>query len=346
MVQTKFALQTFIATVAKCVFAAALLSSLNCFGQASALQEAGSVSVEEVRSMLDAIDPYRPDGDATGTISIFGSTSMDALAHSWAKGFMQFHRNVKVEISAAGSEAAFERLLKTPTGVAMLSRPVTDAELEALKKKGLKNPVAFVAAREALGVFVNRNNPVETISGEQLRTIFATDVDSKALTWSLLGASGKQATQPINIIARTPQSGTQKFLKDFVFRSLDLREAVAEFESNAAVVSEIAKNPDSIGICGLKCGASSAKALQLSVGASVVHSDDHAVLSGQYPLTRPLSLVIDIGQVGPAAKASQEYVRYALCQAGQSQTVLAGFYPVDLPLLRAGMQKLGTQQFR
>lgn len=346
MVRTKFTLQTFLVAMVKCTFAATFLSALNCFGQTKVAQDPASASVEQVRSMLDAIDPYRPEGDATGTIAIFGSTSMDALAHSWAGGFKQFHTNVKVEISAAGTEAAFDRLTKAPSGVAMLSRPVTDVELEELKKKGLKNPVAFVVAREALGVFVHGGNPVESISGEQLRTIFAPDASNKLLTWSFLGATGKLASEPIKIIARTPSSGTQMFLKDFVFRSLDLRQAVVEFDSNAEVVSEIGKNPDSIGICGLKCGATSAKALRLSVGASVVPSDDHAVLSGQYPLTRPLTLVVDIGQVSPAAKASQEYVRFALCQAGQTQTVLAGFYPIDLPLLRAEMQKLGAKQFR
>lgn len=346
MVRTKFAMRTLVAAAVKCVFALTLFNGLHCFGQGNVAQEPANASVEQVRSMLDAIDPYRPESDAAGTIAIFGSTSMDALAHSWAAGFKQFHPNVKVEISAAGSEAAFERLLKTPSGVAMLSRPVTDMELDELKKKGLKKPIAFVVAREALGVFVHGSNPVESISGEQLRTIFAADAENKTLNWSVLGATGTLATQPIKIIARTPSSGTQMFLKDFVFRSLHLRDAVVEFDSNAEVVSEIGKRPDAIGICGLKCGSTSAKALQLSVGASVVPSDDHAVLSGQYPLTRPLTLVVDVDQTGADAKASQEYVRFAMCQSGQSQTVLAGFYPVDLPLLRAGMQKLGTQQFR
>jgi hypothetical protein len=55
-----------------------------------------------------------------------------------------------------------------------------------------------------------------------------------------------------------------------------------------------------------------------------------------------LTLLLDMGQSDSNAKASQEFVRYALCQAGQTQAILVGFFPVDLPLLRAGLQQLET----
>ena len=45
-------------------------------------------------------------------------------------------------------------------------------------------------------------------------------------------------------------------------------------------------------------------------------------------------------------QAAQEFVHYALCRTGQTQAVIDGFYPVDLPLLRAGLQKLGASQVR
>ncbi|MEZ6137696.1 MAG: substrate-binding domain-containing protein [Pirellulaceae bacterium] len=302
--------------------------------------------VAAVEAMLETIDPYRPEAEANATIQVFGSTAMDALAHGWVNGFTQFHKGAKVEISAANSSEAFDRLAKQPTGIAMLSRPVKSEELESLKMQGLKQPVAFEVAREALGVFVHSSNPANTISGEQLRKVFTAESDHEKLTWSVLGATGAWASQPMKVISRTPTSGTQMFLQDFVFNGLKLRDGVSEHVSNADVVSAVAKDPQAIGICGLRCGATTAKPLQLTVGASVVPSDDHAILSGQYPLTRPLSLVIDLGQKSPAAMASQEYVRYALCRAGQQQSILAGYYPVDLPLLRAGLQRLGNQQFR
>ena len=46
-----------------------------------------TASVEQLTAMLQAIDPYRPTEITKETIEVFGSSSMDALAHGWATGF-------------------------------------------------------------------------------------------------------------------------------------------------------------------------------------------------------------------------------------------------------------------
>jgi len=311
-------------------------------------QEANNstTSVEQLTAMLQAIDPYRPKQATTETIQIFGSSSMDALAHGWATGFRQFHPQAKLEISAAGTEQLQAMLTAHPSGVAMISRPVTLQELNDLKQLGLKNPVAFVVAREALSVFVHKTNPLSSISGEQLRDVFTTDIHPAELRWSDLGVVGEWGTKPIHVIARTETSGTQRFLNDFVFSGAKLRAGQSMHVSNAEVLQALSRDPYAIAICGYRSAGNSVKALQLTSGASVIPCDDHAILSGQYPLTRPMSLVIDLGQTSPQAQASQELVRYALCQSGQTQAILVGLFPVDLPLLRAGLETLGSVTVR
>lgn len=309
-------------------------------------KDAEQASVEQLTAMLQMIDPYRPVNAANGKITVFGSTSMDAMAHGWAKGFKQFHPQVEVEISGGGSEATFEQLLSSPDSIGMLSRPVTDEELAELKKRGLKEPAAIVVAREALGVFVNSNNPVTTISGEQLRTVFTVGIKPTGLRWDSMGAQGQWAKQPINVISRSENSGTQRFLADFVFCSCSLREGISSHVSNAQVLQAVSDDPLAIAICGLRSTGESVKTLQLTTGANIVPSDDHAVLSGQYPLTRPLTLVLDLGQEGSTAQAAREFVQYALCNSGQTEAIMVGFYPVDLPLLRAGQQRLGAALVR
>ncbi|MFN3191136.1 MAG: PstS family phosphate ABC transporter substrate-binding protein [Aureliella sp.] len=293
--------------------------------------------------MLQSIDPYQPRVQVDGKVSVFGSTSMDAMAHGWSAGFKRFHRGAEIVVSAAGSEATFAELLKNPGGVGMLSRPVTEKELADLKKKGLKQPVAFTVAHEALGVFVHPDNPVKSISGKQLRAVFTGNGE---VTWGQLGATGEWASKPIHVISRGERSGTQKFLQDFVFAGSELRPGVSAHASNAEVIKAISGDSLAIGICGLRSNHKSVKPLQLMSGASVVPSDDHAILMGQYPLTRPLTMLLDVGQTSDDGIAAQEFVHYSLCQAGQAEAILVGFFPVDLPLLRAGLQKLGSANFR
>jgi phosphate transport system substrate-binding protein len=114
-------------------------------------------------------------------------------------------------------------------------------------------------------------------------------------------------------------------------------------ESNSAVVNKIKDEPLGIGICGLRCGSRVARPLNLKAGENIVPSDDMAVLSGRYPLVRPLSIVIDLGS---ANKNTLEFVHYMLSQSGQTETVLAGLFPIDLPLMRAELQTIDAPQQR
>jgi phosphate transport system substrate-binding protein len=320
------------AAVASCLFAPPVLSQE---------QQAGN-SIQEIRAALDAIDPYLPGGEVTAEVDVFGSTSMDTLAHGWASGFKKFHPKAEVVVSAEGSETVFKRLAANPASVGMLSRPVTDDDLAKLKQSGLKKPIAVMVAREALGVFVHESNPLNAISYQQLVDIFCDPTAKKP--WSTVGVTGPLADKPIELIGRDETSGTHKFLKDFVFAGLKTRAADQLLPSNAKVVKAIEESPLAIAICGLKCGSHAAKPLHLREKATVFQDDDHAILMGGYPLTRPLTLVIDAGQTSDQAKASQAFVRYALAQAGQMQAILSGFFPFDPPTLRAESLKLGEAE--
>ncbi len=55
-------------------------------------------------------------------------------------------------------------------------------------------------------------------------------------------------------------------------------------KSNSEVVSAIKDEPYGIGICGLRCGSTAARPLQLKSGDLIIPSDDLAILSGKYPL--------------------------------------------------------------
>lgn len=303
-------------------------------------------AVEQLTAMLQAIEPYRPQGEVSEKVQVFGSTSMDGLAHGWISGFEHFHPQAKVEVTAAGYDAATKELIANPSAIAMYARPVTEQELEDMRKAGLKRPMAFTVAREALTVFVNSSNPVASISGEQLGTVFTSDNSSSKLTWSAVGAEGEWASKPLNVIARTEESGTQLFLSQFVFRKSSMRPPTSAHPSNAEVLQAVSADPLGIAICGYRSSGRAVKPLPLALGGSIIACDDLSVLSGRYPLMRPLTLVLDLGQTDGKAKASQEFVRYALSQSGQSQAILVGFFPVDLPLLRAGLEHLSPQVAR
>ncbi|MCO6042849.1 substrate-binding domain-containing protein [Aeoliella sp. ICT_H6.2] len=298
------------------------------------------LSVEEIRSLLDSIDPYLPQGEVSSEVDIFGSTTMDSLAHGWALGFKKFHPEAQVIISAEGSETVFDRLLKNPGSIGMLSRPVTKEDLAKLKAEGLKRPVAIHVARDALGVFVHKDNPVEEVSYQQLVELFCAEDPANSVNWSTLGIEGDLASQPVQIIGRTKASGTRTFIEKFLFHSHRLRNEEKYLESNCDVIQAVAENPNAIAIVDFNCVREAVKRLHLREQSEVIEDTDRDVLMGRYPITRPMVLVLDADQTGEKAAANREFVRYALAQAGQTQAILSGFYPFAPPTLRAELEKL------
>lgn len=314
--------------------------------QPSTQTAATNQPLHDMIAMLSMIDPYRPTSDLKGTVHVYGSTAMDNLAHAWADEFKQFHPQVQVEISAAGSGDAFEQLKKNPKAIAMLSRPVKPEELEELKSDAIKQPVAFVVGREALGVFVHASNPIQSITGEQLRAVFTKQTNDADLKWKLLGVGGPLAEQPIHLVLRAENSGTQSFLRDFVFGGMDMRTADQSHGSNSDVLGALAEDPLAITICGLRANGYGVRSLPLLSRGVPIPSTDADVLNGRYPLTRNLTLVVDLGQHDPEAKAAQELVRFALCRSGQLSAIRAGFFPAELSMLRAGLSLLQRDQLR
>jgi len=312
----------------------------------AAATQPSAAPVNNIIALLNAIDPYRITQPIDGKIQVFGATSMDNMAHAWADEFRRFHPQVAVEISAAGSGDAFVKLKQNPKAVAMLSRPVKPDELEQLKSETIKHPAAFVVAREALGVYVHESNPIQSINGEQLRMVFTKQGSAAELKWKDIGVTGAIADKPVHLVSRSQNSGTQAFLRDFVFGGLEMRESKTDHLSNSDVLGALATDPLGITICGLRVNAFDVKSLPLVHQGVSIPSDDAAVLSGQYPLTRHLTLVIDLEQTDKEAKASQEFVHFALCRTGQLSAIRAGFYPAELPVLRAGLGLIQKDHLR
>ncbi len=304
----------------------------------------GNMSSEEILALLDSIDPYLPNENVSGEIDIFGSTSMDVLAHGWATEFKKFHSDSTVVISAEGSETVIDRMTKNQSSIGMLSRPVSNEDLAKLKTAGLKHPVAIQVAREPLGVFVNKSNPLEVINYEQLVSLFCAEDPAAQVNWTAVGIGGELAEKPIHIIGRDDQSGTRHFIETYLFHLNKMRPAKSELSSNAEVIQAVAKDTQAIAISDYKFNNKSVRRLKLREKSVVIEGNEHEILLGHYPITRPLTLVFDLEAKGNQAKANREFVRYTLSQSGQANTILAGFFPFDPPTLRGELSKLEIQK--
>ena len=299
------------------------------------------LTIEEIRSLLNAIDPYLPKVDVATEIDIFGSTGMDALAHNWAHGFRKYHQSAEVKIAASGSESVFEYFEKHPSSIGMLSRPIDEADIQRLKELGMKRPVALLVARGALGVFVNEANPLEAISYSQLSALFCAENPNDTTNWKTAGLEGDWANQPVHVIGRDEESGTRRFVDKYLFHQLKLRNQTKVVAKNGDIARAVGEDPLAIGIADFKFHPQGTRRLKLRTETGLVSGNDHEVLLGHYPMTRPMCLVLDAGDESKQGKANIEFVRFVLAREGQTGSILVGLYPYDPPTLRAQLAKLG-----
>jgi phosphate transport system substrate-binding protein len=160
---------------------------------------------------------YKMVGGVAGQLKSIGSDTLGNAMELWAKGFGERYPNVKIAIEDKGSATAPPALLSGTSQLGPMSRPMTSAESEAFEKKyGYK--VSFVAvAVDALAVYVNKDNPINCLTVEQVDRIFSstrkgsggTSID----TWGDAGLIGEWATKPISIYGRNDIFGNARVLQ-------------------------------------------------------------------------------------------------------------------------------------
>jgi len=121
------------------------------------------------------------------TIQVNGSDTMVNLAGVWAEAYSKKYPHVKVEIAGGGSGVGISALIDGKISIANASRQMTPKEIALATEKTGKTPVEFVVGKDGLGVYVHKDNPIDSISIEELKEIFG---EGGSITkWSQLSAS-------------------------------------------------------------------------------------------------------------------------------------------------------------
>src|SRR5262249_25648058 len=115
-----------------------------------------------------------------------------------------------IEIHAHGSATAFTDLLENKSDIGLSSRRIKPEETKTLSALGdMSSPACeHILALDGIAVIVNRDNPVQSLSREQVAKIFSGEITS----WTqVLINRGK-----IKVYARDDKSGTFDSFKSLV----------------------------------------------------------------------------------------------------------------------------------
>ena len=265
----------------------------------------------------EKIDPNEPQG----FVQTKGSDTMVNAVQMVAEEFMKEYPHVFVAVTGGGSGVGIASLINKTCGVATASREMKPKEIEMALKRDV-NPKEFVVAYDGVAVIVNKGNPVNRLTIEDLHRIFT----GKATSWREFG--GKDL--PFVTLSREVSSGTHMYFKEEVIQ-LGKKDSKEEFSketllltSSQAIVEEVAGNEAAIGYLGMGYLSDRTKALWIGKGKDSHPPDVENVIKKTYPLSRPLYVYTD----GAPQGVIKLFVDFTLNPTGQKQFMETGFVPV------------------
>jgi ABC-type phosphate transport system substrate-binding protein len=121
---------------------------------------------------VNAITPEQSDSPPEATITISGSDTMVNLAQAWAETYGQKFAQVRPEVAGGGSGVGIAKLIDGTVEMANASREMKPEEREKAEANSGEKVVEITVALDALAVYVHKENPLDSISLEELAEIF------------------------------------------------------------------------------------------------------------------------------------------------------------------------------
>jgi phosphate transport system substrate-binding protein len=252
-----------------------------------------------------------------------GSDTLVNLALSWAETYMQQNPEVRISVTGGGTGTGIAAMINGTVNIANASREMTPEEIAAAEANGIK-PVEFAVARDAIAVVVNPSNPVNSLTLQQLSSIYTGEITN----WKEVGGEDR----PMVLLSRESNSGTYLYFLQNVIRS-GSKESDLLFSpdtllmpSSEGISVEVRQNPNALGYDGLGYVTADQKVLAVAKNtrSPYVLPAIETVNDRSYPISRPLYMVT----AGEPTGQVRTYLDWVL---GDGQTLVSklGFVPLN-----------------
>jgi len=257
------------------------------------------------------------------SVKIKGSDTIVNLIQEWSERFIEQHPYFNISVTGGGSGTGFMSLINGTCDIAVSSREIEEKEKMLAAGRNIKL-TEFKIGLDGLAVIVNKSNPVNKLTLDQLRDIFM----AKITNWKEVGGEDRK----IVILSRESNSGTHMFFKKYVLRhnGKDLKSEFAVqsliMPSSQAIYDEVCQNPNALGYVGMgfvNCGVK-AVSVAASANSEYVCPVPGNIINGKYPVSRPLYLYT---RANPH-DAVKMFIGYALSDAGQKVVLETCFVPI------------------
>jgi phosphate transport system substrate-binding protein len=248
--------------------------------------------------------------ESSGTLTVAGSTTVLPIAEMAAEGF-EAKTGINVLVSGLGSSAGIEAAINGTADIASSSRSLTAEESSS-------DLVSTVIAHDGIAVIVNDANPVQAITLDELRDIYA----GKITNWSELG--GPDLT--IQLVNRDEASGTREAFSSIVMQGTEFDRRAAVLPGTGQVRDVVSRSIGAIGYISIGFVNSKYTSTTVScLNIDGVEPTEDNVENGTYPLSRDLYFFTN----GEPTGVARDYISYVTSEEMAQTITDAGYIPVS-----------------
>lgn len=229
-------------------------------------------------------------------------------------------------VSSTSSGDAFKNLLDNSAQIGMASRRIKPKEARELKKAGAGNMISptqeHIVAVDSLVVITHPENPIDTLTEEQLRDIY----EGRITNWSQVGGDDQQIT----VVTRQNGSGTRAVFEDRIFggEEPNLKTGAIIADGNNEMASLVNNDKGALGFVGYAFQRGAQALTIINHCGQPMTPDSFSAKTEEYALQRRLYLYT---RGDNTTELGQQFMEYATSDAADGVIKKSGF--IDLGVL-------------
>lgn len=315
-------------------------------GQTATNQVATVVQLDE-KSIAEAtagLSQYENVPGLSGKMVSVGSGTGTTMVNHWAVEFCQLYPEVELDIHGGGATTnVFADFIAGKVDILPMSRPIPTNLMADFKTRYGYAPTEVIVGPDALGFYVNKNNPVTGLSLEQLETIYSRSAPvGKIDFWGDVGVTGPLAHTPISRYCLSKRHGAHTLFRETVLKGAEYKFAV-RFESiHSSLVQAVGADDAGIAFDSVMFATARTRfvAIQAVDGRYLIPNYAN-VINGTYPLIRPIRIVFNKKPDTALKPVVREFLRFAVSRRGQRINAMGGGYPITAEQQQQALKVLG-----
>lgn len=318
----------------------AVALGMSCFGglQAQTAQTRAKVPT--------AIPRYQPQAQVKGPIDLPGADELMDLGDEWSSGFKKFHPEANLIYRSKLTKDAVKDFQEGTSLLILADRELTADETKAFQAKFGYMPMRIPVCLDANIVFVNKANPLTSITMEQLDAIYSrtrlSGAKAPAMVWGDLGLKGEWAKMPITAYARAEGSNTRTSFAAQAMLKGEYRAGIQERGDSSALAEAVMTDRAGIAFGTMASWYFANKVIPVMP----YHIDEarfpnqDAITTSKYPMPRMFYAYLNRTPGKPLPAPVNEVIHFLLTQEGQNAVADSGLLPGPPEFITIALKRL------